>query len=341
MATIKDVAREAGVSVATVSRIMNNRGAISDKTRKKVHKVMKELNYLPNEMARALQTKRSHIIGLVVPLIDYSFFSRLTDAVEEACYDRGYKLLLCKSNRQKKRELEMLEMLQANKVAGILLCSRLGDAGIYAGYELPIISIDREITGIPSVTADNQSGGVQAAQALIKAGCRHPLLFGIDVPAYMMMSLRYQGFREACARHALDCAELMVTMDEMKETDETDADGMLLADKLVKYLHKHPHIDGVFITSDMLAARLICSDQMAGSVFSDLPIVGYDGLEIAGLLKLTTIAQPIAAMGECAVDLLIRKIEGKPVPERSILPVELVERNSTRKLVIDRHPAQY
>ncbi len=331
MSTIKDVAREAGVSVATVSRIMNNRGAISEKTRKKVHKVMKELNYHPNEMARALQTKRSHIIGLVVPLIDYSFFSRLTDAVEEACYDRGYKLLLCKSNRQQERELEMLDMLQANKVAGILLCSRMGDAGIYADYELPLVSIDREIKGIPSVTADNHSGGTQAAQALINAGCRHPLLFGIDVPDYMMMSLRYRGFRDACAGEGLDCSELLVTMDDMKETDEADADGTLLADKLVKYLQKHPHIDGIFITGDMLAAKLICAEQMAGSVFSELPIVGYDGLEVAGLLKLTTIAQPIAAMGECAVDLLIRKIDGKPVPERSILPVELVERNSTLK----------
>ncbi len=102
-----------------------------------------------------------------------------------------------------RRELEMLDMLQANKVAGILLCSRMGDTGIYADYELPLISIDREIKGIPSVTADNHSGGTQAAQALINAGCRHPLLFGIDVPDYMMMSLRYRGFRDACAGAAV------------------------------------------------------------------------------------------------------------------------------------------
>lgn len=331
MPTIKDVARQAGVSVATVSRIMNNRGAISEKTRKKVHKVMKELNYHPNEMARALQTRRSRIIGLVVPLIDYSFFSRLTDAIEEACYARGYKLILCKSNRQKERELEMLAMLQANKVAGILLCSRLGDAGMYAGYELPLVSVDREIEGIPSVTADNHNGGVLAAQALLRAGCRHPLLFGIDIPDYMHMSRRYQGFREACAGQDRECTELLVTMDERHETDETDADGSLLADKLLAYLRKRPQTDGIFVTGDMLAAKLLCHERIAASAVAGMPIVGYDGLDIAGLLKLTTVAQPIAAMGECAVDLLIRKIDGKPVPERSILPVELLERNSTLK----------
>ena len=94
MATIVDVAEYAGVSVATVSRMMNSPDVVSEKTKKKIHKAMQELHYQPNAMARALQQKKSNIIGLVLPYINYAFFSELTDAVEESCHEHGYKLSL-------------------------------------------------------------------------------------------------------------------------------------------------------------------------------------------------------------------------------------------------------
>ena len=156
MATIKDVAKHAGVSIATVSRIINNRGAISEKTRQKVSASMDALNYQPNEMARALQKQKSNIIGLIVPLIQYEFFSTLIEAIEETSHQRGYTLMLCRAGAIGDREKEMVSLLEGNKVDGILLCSRVGDAGIYAGRTtMPIVSIDRDLEGFSSVTSDN------------------------------------------------------------------------------------------------------------------------------------------------------------------------------------------
>ncbi len=324
MPTIKDVAERAGVSVATVSRIMNNRGPIGEKTRKKVHKAMKELNYQPNEMARALQKSKSHILGLIVPSISYAFFSKLADAIEEACHEQGYKLMLCKSGNEHERELEMVSLLYANKVDGILICSRVGDASIYTNYNLPIVSIDRDIDLLPSVTSDNYNGGVLAAQALLRAGCKTPLIFGGAVPEYMAMDLRYKGFREECFKRGVVFEEHFV--------GESDLRHERLQEEFISFVTKRPQIDGVFITGDMIAAKLLCSERIT-SLLNSIPMIGYDGLEISNLLGITTVEQPISEMGEYAVNLLIRKVEAKAVPERSILPVRLIERKSTLRFM--------
>ena len=322
MPTIIDVAERAGVSVATVSRIMNNRGPISEKTRKKVQKAMKELNYHPNEIARALQKKKSQIIGLIVPIIDYAFFSRLMEAIEETCQLNGYKLMICKSGADEEQEKDMVAMLQANKVDGILLCSRVGDASIYTKYDLPIVSIDREIEKIPSVTSDNYCGGVLAAQSLIQAGCKHVLLFGGEVPEYMPMKLRNKGFLDECKKNGVKYTEYTLNEDDTLEEKAPD--------DLVDFLKKNSQIDGIFVNGDLLAARLFHALEEENINFiKNIPAVGFDGMEISNLINLTTVAQPIWEMGECAVDLLLKKIEGKMVPERSILPIELIERKST------------
>lgn len=324
MATIKDVAREADVSIATVSRIMNNRGAISDKTRKKVYEAMERLHYQPNEMARALQKNKSNIIGLVVPKIDYAFFSRLTDAVEESCHNFGYKLMICKSDENEEREKELVSMLQANQVDGILLCSRLGDTQIYSENMLPLISIDREVEGFSSVTSDNYSGGMKAARELFEAGSRYPLILGTEIPEYMYMDQRYRGFFEECEKKGMKCTELRIKQQNPSQDE--------LVFEFLRVMEKNPGIDGVFMTGDIIAAKIVCHKKIRETgILERMPYIGYDGLEISQLLDITTVSQPIYEIGECAVELLIKKISGKLVQERSILPVRLIERESTLK----------
>jgi len=323
LATIKDVAELAGVSVTTVSRIMNNRGAISEKTRKKVLKVMKELDYHPNEMARSLLTKRSKIIGLIIPYLDHPFFSRLSAAIENACYKYGYKLLLCTSANHADKEREMVSMLRANKVDGILLCSRLEDATIYADYELPMVSIERTISNVPSVSCDNYRGGTMAAQALINGGCRHPVLFGNKTAPYLPARLRYQGFRDECDRMGISYYEYLI--------GEEDLFAENFRKNLEELMEEHPDIDGIFATSDILAARAYVKLLDSGlSAPSDFQIVGFDGIDISDYFNISTIAQPIKQMGEFSVDMLLKRIEGQMVPEQSILPVAFIRRNSTR-----------
>ena len=322
MITIKDVAKGAGVSTATVSRYMNQRDMLSERTQRAVRRAIEQLDYQPDPTARALQSKKSSMIGLVVPVVDYAFFSRLTDAVEQACSRFGYKLLLCQSAHDAAKELEMVALLKANKVDGILLCSRLGDASLYTKNDFPIISIDREIPGVPSVTADNYSGGVLAAEALFRAGCRIPLILTAEVPEYMAMYQRQRGFLDACAAHNMT-ARLAVLHDAGFGEAETA--------QIKSHLQGDPPVDGVFALGDMIAAgylHMVLQDADLSRV--RLPLVGFDGLDISRLFAFSTVAQPIFEMGERAVELLIRRINGETVPEKVVLPVEYIERRSTQ-----------
>ncbi len=131
MATIVDVAEYAGVSVATVSRMMNSPDVVSEKTKRKFIKRCRNCIISLMPWQEHFSRKKSNIIGLVLPYINYAFFSELTDAVEEGCHEHGYKLMLCKSGEHQEREQEMFSILQANKVDGILVCSRFGEADVF------------------------------------------------------------------------------------------------------------------------------------------------------------------------------------------------------------------
>ena len=322
MITIKDVAKHAGVSTATVSRYMNQREMLSVKTQSRVRRAIDALGYQPDPTARALQSKKSSMIGLVVPVVDYAFFSRLTDAVEQACSRFGYKLLLCQSAYDAAKELEMVSLLKANKVDGILLCSRLGDASLYIKNDFPIISIDREIPGVPSVTADNYNGGVLAAEALFRAGSRCPLLLTTEVPEYMAMYQRQRGFLDACKSLGMTARPLVLRDIGFGEMETA---------QIKRAMTKTPAVDGVFALGDMIAAgflHTVLQDASLGG--ARLPIVGFDGLDISRLFAFSTVAQPIREMGTQAVELLIRRINGETVPEKLVLPVQYIERKSTQ-----------
>lgn len=322
MITIKDVAKHAGVSTATVSRYMNQREMLSERAQSKVRRAIEALGYQPDPTARALQSKKSSMIGLVVPVVDYAFFSRLTDAVEQACSRYGYKLLLCQSAYDAEKELEMVSLLKANKVDGILLCSRLGDASLYTKNDFPIISIDREIPGVPSVTADNYNGGVLAAEALFRAGSRNPLLLTTDVPEYMAMYQRQRGFLDTCVSHDMIARPLMLRDVGFGEAETAQITRMMM---------RAPIVDGVFALGDMIAAGFLHTVLQEDSLARvRLPIVGFDGLDISRLFSFSTVAQPIREMGTRAVELLIRRINGETVPEQLVLPVSYIERKSTQ-----------
>lgn len=321
MATLKDVAEKVGVSITTVSRVMNGRGSISRETRDKVFAAMKELNYFPNEMARSLGNKSSHLIGLIVPYIDHAFFGILTAAIEEACYRSGYKLFFCTSGGHPDREHELFTMLRANNVAGVLVCSRITDESLYMQTDVPLVTIERMIEDVPSVSCDNYKGGVLAAQELLASGCRSPLLFGNRIVSDRLpAALRYKGFRDACAKAGSPCSEYYI--------DAEDLFGKNLGADVRKALKRFSKTDGIFATSDVLAARIV-NNLLGINTSRRMPIVGFDGVDISDYCAISTIAQPIRQMGDLAVQVLIQRINGQIVPERSILPVSFVRRSTS------------
>lgn len=157
--TIKDVAEKVGVSVTTVSRVLNNRGYLSESLKQKVNDAMEELNYHPSEVARSLLRKKSNIIGLILPDISHPFFGEVTKHIEAYAYEQGYKLMLCNSLHHKKKEKEYIDLLRASRVDGIIMGSHTMSVNDYKSINLPLVSLDRQISkSIPFIASDNYQG---------------------------------------------------------------------------------------------------------------------------------------------------------------------------------------
>ena len=169
MASIRDVARRAGVGVGTVSRVINGTGYVSADTRKKIESAIEELQYKPNELARNLFRNKTGIVGILVPDVDHPFFSSYVRQTEAALYEMGYKTLIGNTIGISNREREFLDMLDRNMVDGIITGSHTLEGDEYLKRKKTIVSLDRDFgSGIPMVGSDHMSGGEMAANILIK-----------------------------------------------------------------------------------------------------------------------------------------------------------------------------
>ena len=323
MATIKDVAGVAGVTVTTVSRVLNNRGYISEATRKKVNDAMEQLNYRPNEMARSLLRKKSNLIGLIIPTVAHPFFSELTNFIEYYAYKLGYKILLCNSYQDSVKEKEYIMMLKSNEVDGIIMASHTLEIEEYLNLKLPIVAIDRMFSkSIPFITSDNYSGGVLATNLLIEKGCKKIAhisgSFELETPA----NNRYRGFLDVVNERNIEHIILETKLGISENYEEI----------VYKLFKENPDIDGIFASSDMIGISVIkVAKSLGKEIPKDLKIVGYDDITFSSLVvpTLTTIKQPIEKMGELVIQILIDQIEEKEVSLENILPITLVERETT------------
>lgn len=325
MATLKDVAKETGLTVSTVSRVLNNRGYISGETRSKVYEAMKKLNYQPNEVARSLSKKTTRTIGLIVPHIDHPFFSKLVSNLEAAASAEGYRLLLFNSKDQEEKESEYVEMCKSNRVMGIILCSGGIAVDKFGDLNVPLITVERFVErGTASIECDNRQGGRLAAEHLIACGCRHLLYLGGLSEIPMPADVREEGFEEACRKAGVEYAEI--------QTDSGMYNRLRYYEFIDKVLAEHPLTDGVFASSDVIAAQVLQICAKKGIAVPDsLRLVGFDDVNIAKLTTpaITTIHQPVKEMAEMAVSLLKDASEGKMVPRRTALPVTLIKRETT------------
>lgn len=325
MATLKDVAKEAGLTTSTVSRVLNNRGYISNNTRKKVDEAIKKLNYHPNEAARSLRMKSTNTIGLIVPHVNHPYFAKMISSLEAFAYENGYKTLLCNSQCIHEKEEEHIRMCLSYKVAGIILCSGSAALEVFDGIDIPVITMERFLdNGTASVECDNRQGGVLAAEKLIACGCKHLLHVGGIGTLSMPADMRTEGFRDICDKRKVSFVEIV--------TEDTPYCNMEYREILEDTLKKHPETDGVFASSDVIAAQIlqVCR-KLNISVPEKMKIIGFDDVNIAALTtpQLTTIHQPVEEMSKIAVDMLHDAVIGKLQVRRTVLPVNLVERETT------------
>ena len=201
MATLKDIAQRAGVTATTVSRVINNRGYISEGTRKKGYAAMEEMHYQPNELARAFSKQYTNTIGLIVPHISHPFFTKVISNIESSAAEKGFKLLLCNSKEQPEKEQDYLDMCMSNRVAGIVLCSKYVQTREFRKMNIPVVNLERgEDDDTISVQCDNYQGGKLAAEHLIECGCKNLLHFGGVAGKDMPADRRADGFADVCKR---------------------------------------------------------------------------------------------------------------------------------------------
>ncbi len=324
MATIKDVAQKAGITVTTVSRVLNNRGYISESTRQKVYQAMAELDYQPNEIARSLFRKKSNLIGLIIPTVAHPFFGELTSYIEYYAYESGYKVLLCNSHLDRTKEKEYADMLKRHKVDGIIMGTHTLEIDEYLNLNLPMVTFDRQITHrIPYISSDNFEGGKIATDLLIRKGCKKLAHIAGNLNLNLLANKRYEAFIFEAINHQVDYTTVQTNLDVFDFAQY---------ERLIYNLFKeHPDIDGVF-TSDMKAIHVIQACRLFNKqIPADIKIVGYDDIKMASLVnpQLTTIQQPIEAMSKLAIELIIKQINGEVAPAENILPVTLMERETT------------
>ena len=319
---IEDVAKLAGVSPTTVSRVLNNRGYISSETREKVQNAMNELNYFPNDVARSLYNKRSNLIGLILPTTSNPFFGELTFHLENICASLGYKVLLCNSLNQIDKEEKYLEMLLRNQVDGIIVGTHNRGILDYHKQGLAVVAIDRYLSEtIPIVSSDNYEGGKTATELLISNGCKCIALIDgvgeLETPA----RLRRKAYLDLMEKYGRDpiIYEIPEVFNQKSQQDV-----------ISRLFQERPDVDGVFATNDLFASSVINQAQSYGKdVPRDVKVVGFDGTETVQILlpQLTTIKQPIDLIAKTAIDILLKEIEGEfsDLPLETRLPVKLLK----------------
>jgi LacI family transcriptional regulator len=339
--TIGDVARRAGVSTATVSRVLAGVGRARPETRAKVREAARELGYRPSGVARSLKLRTTQTLGLIITDIENPFFPQLVRAVEDVAREHGFALLLCNATDDPDREASYLDLLVDRRVDGVVIAvSGLGarQGEWLAEAPLPVVLVNSVAPGLPhpAIASDNVDGGRQAAAHLLDLGHRRlgALTAGpriADAPA------RVAGVRNAYAERGLDPEAITV------EVGEPGVGGGESA--LCRLLERAPETTGILAYNDLMAIGAMRAIRASGrSVPEEMSVVGFDDIAIAAYTDppLTTIAQAIGELGRLAVEHLVERIadagagsdvgiasgRGLPTPPM-LLPVRLVTRGSS------------
>lgn len=328
--TMLDVAKEADVSVATVSRVINGNGKVSEKLEQRVQQAIRKLNYHPSSLARSFKMQETRLIGLIIPLLDHPFFSRLAQVMEQELFRNDYRAIICNTEEDEARELEYIELLLRQRIDGVIINSALANTDYLMDLQarnVPCVLIDRNVEAFEcsKVFSDNSLGGYLGMKYLLELGHRHisvvaPFNFAEPVQH------RIRGIRQA-----------------MKEFGVTEPDGMFLTSDDPSFemgIHagkrlasQRPHPTAIFALTDVTAVGIMQGVTQAGlRIPDDISVMGYDGIPLSGYVMptLTTISQSIKEMGQRAVQILLNHVQNPDAPpDKAVLPTKLIIREST------------
>jgi len=334
--TMKDIARELGVSVATVSRALKNSPRISPERRAAIQQYAREHDFTPNVLAESLRHSRVQpvkLIGVIVPEFTHFYFSSVLAGIEEEASSRGYRIMVAQSNEQYEREVRICQSFYENKVCGIIV-SQAKDTKRYDHFErlmdagVPLVFYDRICTGVNAsrVVVDDYMGAYNAVSHLIETGCTRIAFYG-SAPTLEISKNRFNGYKDALLKNGLHYDESLTRICDNR------ADAEMITPELLK---TDAPPNGFFAVNDDTAIGILYTAKRMGfRVPEDVSICGFTNGQraIACDPMLTTVEQRGVKVGEEAADILIDQVEGR-IPrdktERRIVRTRLVVRGTTR-----------
>ncbi len=327
--SIKDIANMAGVSVATVSRVINQNGRFSEETERRVLKIIEEYEYRPNELARGLRVDNTQIVGVIVPDITNEFFSQIARKIETELLKKGYMAIICDTAEREDREKEYVRMLYAMRIRGIIYIG--GDPNIEPVRDVPIVYVDRkplfknEKSGICFIGSDNRQGGFLAGERLVRAGRKNIMMVmrSGEIDAENVRSRR-DGCLQALRKHRISFSEDHV----FTVSDINIRSGYEVTRSICE---ARPETDGIFYCTDSLAiGGLHYLNESGIDVPGQISVVGLDDIPISAVMNppLTTVRQPVDEFANLAVQCMMRQLKGDRGDHRYVLPVKLIERGT-------------
>lgn len=329
MVTIKDVAREAGVSVGTASQALRSAAMVREETRRRVVAVAKRLRYQPSALARGLVTRRTHSVGLLISDIANPFFIRAVRAVEDVAQENGYNVILCNTDEDPAKETQYLQILMEKRVDGVILATTAGSLQAVRDVRwrrIPLVLFDRELPGVPvdTVKVDSVCGGRLATEHLLALG--HTRIAIIHGPLVRSTGAeRLQGYLEAMQAAGVPRDPVLIREGNFKQDSGRDLTNRLL--------DLSPPPTALFCTNNLMTVGALQTLQRRGvRIPADLSLVGYDDMEWWTLTRppLTAVGQPVYDLGREAMRLLLAQIEARvrQRPWRVILTPDLLIRES-------------
>ncbi|NLI21517.1 MAG: LacI family transcriptional regulator [Clostridiales bacterium] len=327
--SIKQISELSGVSTATVSRVINHNGRFSKETEERVLSVIEQYQYVPNMVARGLRRNASQIVGIIVPDITNEFFARIVLRLQINLFEKNFSAVICNTNENEQLEVSHLQFLRAQNVSGLVFISG-NPSHTQPNPNYPTVFIDRRPKDVMAkdtiiIESDNVRGGYLAGKALAEGGARRIATI-MDSRMHTAGETRYQGWKKAMEEAGIPILpELQLKVPLV---------GFNAAYESVSHLLKsRQSFDGLFCGTDWLAMGALATLHEHGvHVPSDVSVIGFDDVSIATFSSkpITTIRQDAERMGDLAVELLLRRMEGEKIdrPHR-VLGVELVRRSTT------------
>ncbi|MDQ0158236.1 LacI family DNA-binding transcriptional regulator [Alkalibacillus salilacus] len=327
MANINEVAKKAGVSVATVSRVLNSPNVVTPRTKAKVEDAIKKLNYEPSMLGRNLRNSESRLLLVLVPSISNPFYIDIIKGIEQSALDQNYNILLCETDSNPEREEIYFDLVRKKMADGIISMDPAVNIEtlkeLSKQYAIIQCSEYSEESDIPYVTIDNEEAAYRAVKHLIKLGHQEIALFNSN-EKYLYARERKEGYMRALQEYGLPINDEFIIM-----TDQLNFDSGIEATKRIMNLKDRP--TAIFSVSDLLAVGALKEMNRTGvKVPEEMAIIGFDNIEFSNMTypTLTTIAQPMYQLGTVAANMLIEKVNGGEVTN-TILNHELLIREST------------